>query len=238
MRIPAKANTIMTPRMISQKKRSMSILVGHSGLSTRLTRICCDRCVVSMAPDRTKRGGLHQNRQTYSFEHRGSRQSTWVWRRDTRENMSTFQGCFEMSLEGTEVYAYALRSTSSQVGAVRTRFPLLLLPFFPSMPDPAAYLPGPACRLPKPLPRDTHHLQPRQRDEHLAEPSSKDENGAADDLSRAPDGQPRLPISVCKAVASYHRTSSHNSASEEFYIGDNGLNRLDMTWPGHSTLRL
>lgn len=39
MRIPAKANTIMTPRMISQKKRSMSILVGHSGLSARLTRI-------------------------------------------------------------------------------------------------------------------------------------------------------------------------------------------------------
>lgn len=77
---------------------------------------------------------------------------------------------------------------------MKTRFPQLLLPFFPSMPDPAAYLPGPACRLPKPLPRDTHHLQPRQREEHLTEPSSKDENGATDDLSQAPDGQPRLPI--------------------------------------------
>lgn len=54
MRIPAKANTIMTPRMISQKKRSMSILVGHSGLSARLTRNVAADVSVSMAPDRTE----------------------------------------------------------------------------------------------------------------------------------------------------------------------------------------
>lgn len=54
MRIPAKAKTIMTPRMISQKKRSMSILVGHSGLSARLTRDVAADVSVSMAPNRTE----------------------------------------------------------------------------------------------------------------------------------------------------------------------------------------
>lgn len=93
---------------------------------------------------------------------------------------------------------------------MRTRFPLLLLPFFPSMPGPAAYLPGPACRLPKPLPRNTHHLQPRQREEHLAEPSSKDENGAADDFSKTTDGQPRPLIQVCKGC----RILSQNFVTE------------------------
>lgn len=116
---------------------------------------------------------------------------------------------------------------------MRTRFPLLLLPFFPSMPSPA-YLPGPACRLPKPLPRDTHHLQPRQREEHLAEPSSKDENGATDDLSHAQTASPVHPSKSvgCHVVPQNFVT---DLAYEKFCIGDNGLNRMDMTWPGHST---
>lgn len=44
MRIPAKANTIMTPRMISHKKRSMSILGGHSELSKRLKETLRQMC--------------------------------------------------------------------------------------------------------------------------------------------------------------------------------------------------
>lgn len=45
MRIPAKANTIMTPRIISQKKRNMSILVGHSWAQRTADEKCCSRCV-------------------------------------------------------------------------------------------------------------------------------------------------------------------------------------------------
>lgn len=93
---------------------------------------------------------------------------------------------------------------------MKTRFLLLLLPFFPSTPSPTTHLPGPACRLPKPLTIDMHHLQPRQKEEHLAQPSSKDGDGAADGLDQATDGQCRLLIQVCKGC----RILSQNFVTE------------------------
>lgn len=223
--------------MISQKKRSMSILVGHSGLSARLTRIAATDVLCRWLLT-TKRGGLHQNRQTYSFEHRGSRQSTWVWRRDTRENMSTFQGCFEISLEGTEVYAYALRSTSSQAGAMRTRFPLLFLPFFPSCPTRRH-----TC-LVQPAGSRNPSLETRITCNHV-----KGKSVLLSHLARTRTEQPTTcpglqmasPVYQSQSVRLSHLITELRHRTQHlrsFTLETTDWNRLDMTWPGHSTLRL
>lgn len=86
MRIPAKANTIMTPRTISHKNRSMSILDGHSELSERLKRNAAADVFVSMAPAETGCGGLHKDTETYGVELQRKKQPTWDWRRGTQEN--------------------------------------------------------------------------------------------------------------------------------------------------------
>lgn len=183
IRIPAKANTIMTPKTMSHRKRSMSILVCHSGLSGRLTRNCRGRFVGFDGSGLEDVVDCTKTEEQHGFGSQRSSQLTWFWRRDTRgKTKMLFRDKFGRH-EDIGTIEHIQRGTRYH-GSLCSSRPLLpshgVPPFLGTLRDgmtsksclPASGVhdcqPGPACTLPKPLSRDMHDLQPRQKEEHLA----------------------------------------------------------------------
>ncbi|KAH8772519.1 hypothetical protein F5883DRAFT_33559 [Diaporthe sp. PMI_573] len=189
MRMPAKAKIIMTPRIISHRNRIMSILVGHPGLSGRLTRNTAADCLISMAPAKTEERMALSTKRAACWSEFGDKTRKTRGGRCFGDNLSRQEGIARLA-------RYLLSTT--QVGTMETWFPSARhASSFPPAPSlrpprrrdtvrhrPNSCLPGSTCRVPSRLLRDTHHLQPRQREEHLAGALSKDEDGVTDGMTK------------------------------------------------------